>query len=554
MVNVKYYFWLLLSIVTAILFSFSGLKLAFTSIYTVQDDARQHVFWMQQFNDPNLFTNDLIADYFGSVAPFGYKSLYWVANYIGIEPFVFNKILPVIIGIVTTIYIFLVCMEIFPVPFAGFIASLLLNQNLWMLDDLVSGTPRAFIYPLFLAFIYYLLRSSLLPCLLVIILQGLFYPQVVLISAAILMIKLLYDWFGYRSFGDRYSSYFYVTGLALAIFILAFYALQTSEFGGIIHLAMAKLLPEFYPGGRNTFFLDNPVAFWLVGQRSGFFPREWQYVLLCSFGLCLPILKLYPRCFPLVTKIEQNIAIIWQIFLASLLMFALAHLFLFELHLPSRYSQHTLRVLIALVDGMAIAIIINGITKNISKQQKLLKPLITVVIISLLLYPTYAVQAYDYRLGYQTGKATELYQFLQQQPKDISIASLTKEADFIPSLAKRSVLVAEEYSIPYHLDYYQQIRQRTKDLIAVQYSDNLVEIKNFIQKYNIDFWLLDKNAFTVNYLQNNNWLRQFKSETETAIAFLQEDKQPALLTKIDNCSIFSDINLVLMHTKCIRQK
>lgn len=593
MTDNKFNFWLFLSIVTAILFSFSGLKLAFSSIYTIQDDARQHVFWMQQFNEPDLFSNDLIAKYFSSVAPLGYKSLYWIANFIGIEPFLFNKILPLIIGIFTTIYIFLICLEIFPVPFAGFIAALLLNQNLWMLDDLVSGTPRAFFYPLFLAFIYYLLRLNLFPCLVVILLQGLFYPQVVLISATILAIRLLYQWkkliisdkgiknsfFTSITNNKRQrtqhsssfdwerslvggnapsngacstpsvSQFFYLTGLGLAIFVLAIYALQTSEFNQVINLEIAKTLPEFYPEGRNTFFLNNPVAFWLVGQRSGFFPREWQYVLLSSCGLCLPILRLYPRRLPLVNKIDNKIEIIWQIFLASLLMFALAHLFLFKLHLPSRYSQHTLRILIALIDGMAIAIIINGITKKLSNYKKLLKPLITVSIITLLLYPTYAVQAYEYRLGYETGTATKLYQFLQQKPKDIVIASLSQEADFIPSLAKRSVLTAAEYSIPYHLDYYQQIRQRTQDLITAQYSNNLTEVQSFIEKYHLDFWLLDKNAFTINYLQNNSWIEQYHTATNKAIALLK-DRQPALVSKIDKCAVFSEKNLILLDAEC----
>ena len=143
-------FWLLLSIVVAILFSLSGLRLAFASVYTVQDDARQHVFWMQRFADGDLFPDDMIADYFSSVAPLGYKGLYWLVNGLGLEPWLFNKILPVILGAISTVYLFLVCLEIFPVPFAGFIAVLLFNQNLWMLDDLVSGTPRAF----FLSFVF----------------------------------------------------------------------------------------------------------------------------------------------------------------------------------------------------------------------------------------------------------------------------------------------------------------------------------------------------------------------------------------------------------------
>ena len=189
----KYNFWFTLSIITAILFSLSGLQLAFQSPYIIQDDARQHIFWMQQFNDHNLFSGDLIADYFRSVAPWGFTNLYKLISGLGIDVISLNKFAPLLIGVATTIYCFLVCLEIFPIPFAGFMSSLLLNQNLWMLDDLSSGTPRAFIYPLFLAFIYYLLRYNTLFCALSIILQGLFYPQTVLISGAVLTLRLLSD-------------------------------------------------------------------------------------------------------------------------------------------------------------------------------------------------------------------------------------------------------------------------------------------------------------------------------------------------------------------------
>ena len=38
----------------------------------IQDDARQHVFWMQRLVDPGLLKDDLFADYFASQAPPGY--------------------------------------------------------------------------------------------------------------------------------------------------------------------------------------------------------------------------------------------------------------------------------------------------------------------------------------------------------------------------------------------------------------------------------------------------------------------------------------------------
>ena len=536
----KFKFWLSVSIVVAILFSFSGLKLAFESAYTVQDDARQHVFWLQRLNDADLFPNDLIADYFSSVAPTGYKFLYWLANLFGLEPFLFNKILPVFLGTGSSIYMFLVTVEIFPVPFAGFLSSLLLNQNLWLLNDLVSGTPRAFFYVFFLGFIYYLLRQQLLLCLLFIVLQGLFYPQTVLISAGVLLLNLI---------TKKEKRYFYLTCLVCAIAILAIYKLQTSEFDLVITGEAARRLPEFYPGGRSSFFNDNWWDFWLVGERSGFFPLEWEYVLLSSFGLLLPIIIIKQPRFKLVKYLNYKVEIIPEILLVSFCLFCLAHLFLFELHLPSRYSQHTWRIAIALTNGITSAILLE-LTRKISRGRKNLRYLVVAIVVVILLLPTCIAQFYPYRLGYVTGEAPELYKFLQQQPKDSLIATLSPEGDFIPSLAQRSVLTSREYSIPYHLDYYEQIRQRTKDLIQAQYSDSQADLTQFVREYQPDLWAIDKNAFSVDYLEDNMWLQQFGPETQNAVANLQRGKS-LIVDKIDRCSVLETTTLNLLDTRCV---
>lgn len=516
--------------------------MAFETPYTVQDDARQHVFWLQRLNDSNLFQGDLITDYFSSVAPTGYKALYWLANIIGIKPFLFNKILPVLLGIGSTVYIFLLTVTIYPLPLAGFFAALFLNQNLWMLDDLSSGTPRAFFYVLFLGFSYYLVRQKLLPCSLFIVLQGLFYPQIVLISAGILAINLV---------TKKRARNFYLVCLIIAIAILIIYKLQSGEFSEVISLEKAKQLPEFYYKGRSDFFLDNPFVFWLTARRSGFFPYEWQYFLLCLAILFVPG-YIWKSCRLQATRIlPHKVEIIWQILAASLGLFILSHLLLFKLHLPSRYSQHTWRIVIAVSLGIMVASYIKNIWSKVTYIPQITKPLILAIAICLLLYPTYAVQSRPYRLGYVNGNNPELYQFLQSQPQDSLIATISKEGDFIPSLAQRSVLVAREYSIPYHWDFYQQIRHRTQDLIEAQYSENTAEVNQFVQKYGVDFWLLDQNAFAEAYLSSNFWLKQFETQTNKAISTLQQEKSPLVVSKIEQCRVFQTNELDLLDAQCI---
>ncbi|VEP13419.1 conserved membrane hypothetical protein [Hyella patelloides LEGE 07179] len=542
-------FWLTVSIITAILFSLSGLKIALQSPYTVQDDARQYIFWMQQFNGNGFWQNDLIADYFKSVTPVGFTNLYRLVGSLGIDVFFFNKISTLIIGVTTTIYCFLVCVEIFPIPFAGFISSLLLNQNLWMVDDLSSGTPRAFIYVFLLAFIYYLLRQNLILCLLMILLQGLFYPQAVLISVMVLSLRLLQ----YQK-----PQKIELWGLFVSVIILAAYGFKTSNFAPVVTASQAKLLQEFLPEGRSAFFSDSFSGFWLTGRRSGFFTIEWQYSLMCIYGISLWWLQQYPNRFPLVKEIKPQIKVLLELFLASVLLFLLAHLLLFRLHLPARYTHHTQRIIIALIDGITIAVIFNKFISwidNIFCKKSYVnistRFICLIALICILLYPTYAVQSYPERLGYVTGESEELYQFLQQQPKDILIATLSKEADFIPSLAARSVLVAKEYAIPYHRGYYQQISQRVQDLISAQYSLEQNTLVDFIKKYNVDLLLIDNNSFTVEYLTNNQWLQQFKIETNRAIDLLKNKQKPILIHYSDRCNVFKTKNQILLDTSCI---
>ncbi|NJL82986.1 MAG: hypothetical protein HC890_08560 [Chloroflexaceae bacterium] len=318
------------SIICAIAFGFSGWRLAFQSAYVVQDDARQHIFWMQRFLDGELFPQDLIADYFQSVAPAGYSLLYRLAATLGIEPLLFSKLLPAILGVALSLFAFGVCLTLFPLPFAGFLSVLLLNQNLWMVDDLSSGTPRAFFYPLFLGFLYFFLHRKPIYCCLMIFLQGLFYPQSVLLSLATLGLQFLVK---LKSDLKHRDYRLILPCMAVAIAILAVYAQSSSEFAPIISVERAKELPEFSATGRAAFWSDNPFRFWLLG-RSGLLPHDWPYLIMFSFGAVLPILRSNTHRFPLARHLTPQSSILIQILIASLGCFLLAHLFLFRLHLP----------------------------------------------------------------------------------------------------------------------------------------------------------------------------------------------------------------------------
>ena len=87
-----------LSLAFAIIYGILALQQAFGGEYVVQDDARQHIFWMQRYLDPGAFPNDLIADYFQSAAPLGYDLLYRTLARLGLEPHLVARVLPFFFG------------------------------------------------------------------------------------------------------------------------------------------------------------------------------------------------------------------------------------------------------------------------------------------------------------------------------------------------------------------------------------------------------------------------------------------------------------------------
>jgi len=549
-------FWFVLSLILTLTYSWLGLQEAFASDYLVQDDARQHVFWMRRFLEPNLFPNDLIADYFQSVAPWGYRLVYWLPAQVGIDPLLWNKLLPVGLNLITASFCFGISFKLFPYPAAAFSSTLLLAQSLGFTAAIVSGTQKAFIYPLFLAFLYFLLQEQLWATLIVIALQGLFYPQILLITAVILISRLLQVQNGQLRVTDhKRDRAISVLGLVITILVLLPFAVNTNQFSPVITPEQAQGLPEFLAGGRSRFFYpDDPSKFWLKG-RSGLRLASALTPVTNGLGILLPLLMLFPKKFPLTQQLSRKIIIFPQVLLASGVMFTAAHLLLFRLHLPSRYTEHSLRILFSISAGFVILILIDAALQYSGNIRifffKLFVPLTTILVLVIPLFGYPLLLEGFPTTAYREGNAPQLYQFLQAKPVDTLVASLAAEANNIPTFAKRPILVGAEYAIPYHWGYYQQFRQRTSDLITAQYTSDPEVLTNFIQQYQVDVWLLDKAAFNLDYLRSDDWLQQYQSATEKAELNLQQGKTPVLQTLLKECTQFENENLLLLSSDCI---
>jgi hypothetical protein len=549
-------FWFGLSLLFSLFFASLALQQAFSRQYVLQDDARHHVFWMARFVDPELFPRDIIADYFQSIAPAGYTMLYRAMASVGVDPYLFAKILPMCLGLITTAFCFAVCMQLLRVPAAGFMASLLLNQSLWMRSGLVSGTPRAFISPLFLAFMFFLLRRSILLSVASIALMALFFPSTMFIALGVLFLRLL-RWEGrWPHFSHERRDYLLcAAGLAVAVLVLLPYALRSSGFGPVVTASEARTLPEFLPGGRMLVFRQGSWSYWLTGSHTGMFSAAVFYPMMMCVGLLLPILMFAPNRFPLTRQISSGIALLPRIIVASLAMFFAANALLFRLYLPSRFTVHSFRILLAIAAGISTIVLLDTVFRWASKQPvpSVVRQVAALASVGLaaaaLAFPFVTGPVVDTR--YKFGENPELYEFLARQPKDVLIASLANDVENLPMFARRSILVGRETALPFHKKYYSQIRERAVDLINAQYSTDIGELRNFIQKYGVSFMLVDRNAFTPQYVAGDKWVMQYQPAAKEAVARLKQGELPALSRLIDGCSVLETNGMSLIPAECI---
>ncbi|MBE7385251.1 MAG: hypothetical protein F6J95_028115 [Leptolyngbya sp. SIO1E4] len=533
--------------------------------YLIPDDARQYVFWMHRFVDRDLFTDDLIADYFQSVSPTGFVWLYRGAAFLGLSPLLFNQLLPAILFVLTAALTFLTCFELCAMPAAGFAASLLLAQSVGFTSAVASGTPKAFVYGLTLLFLYGWLRRSCGLSWLAIVLQGLLQPQTVLISSGLLVLGLIDRQEGrWRLNSDRALWILTLGGLAISTAVILQYALSSSGFGPTLTAAEAHTMPEFYAGGRNKFFRPDPWDFLLHG-RSGLRLDAAFTPVTNLLALALPALLRAPKRFPLAASVRPGISILPKLALTSAFWFTAAHMLLFKLHLPNRYTGRYLLILFVLATGITVVILIDallqgaiqGLTQPAGRVNQLwgwipaaLKAAAAAALASVLILYPLTFPGFP-KTSLAQGTQPDLYRFFESQPKDSLIASLSAETSNLPNFARRSVLVSPEVTIPYHVGYYRAIQQRVRDLLVAQYSPDPGDLRAVITRYGITHWLLQADAFNLWTLNGNRWLQQYQPEAGNASSVLATGQRPVLLNLGDRCAVFASADYQVLDAQCL---
>ncbi len=538
--------WLALTFTFAAVATSQLMIQAFAGPWVVQDDARQFLFWMRRWLEPDLFPGDLISRYFEAVSPLGFTAFYRSFAALGVDPFLVGKLLPLPLALATAWFGWRFARAMALPPPVACMATGLMLLFVFLRDDFASATPRAFAAPLFLAFLDQLARRRPLSVFVCAGLQGLFYPQIALVAGGVAGLVLI-DFSAGFPWISRERLLLAMAGLAGVGLSLLPFAFASSEFGPAIGVAAARADPMFLDGGRVPFFQDvNTVYHYLCGRRSGFFPGEFgcyevrsnPLVALALFVVVIgPVLLLARRGGEAGEPAEAVFArsIPLRVLIAAAVLFVAAHLLLFDLHLPARYGKTPLRLVVPIA---LMAVALPWAARPLARWHQhgatgLFAALLTVLFVVVL------VDKRMPRGNYVQGGASGLYTALASLPPDTLVASLEQEADNLPSLARRPVLIANEYMIPYSAGYYRRLQARTRELIAAIYALEVDGLAALVDRYRVGVFVIRRDQLARSALAGQWWSPLFPEEAAEVDAALASGTEPALATIIETCDAVS---------------
>ncbi len=509
------------------------------NLVVFDDDARQHVYWTAQYQDPTLFQGDILTSFISSqvLAPAGYRAIYQVGvGLIMLDPLTLSQLL--------TLILLLISMWLLDGLSKGlmtdkrgrvFALGLFLFFSLY---DASGGFPRTFAFPLLLAFLLLLQKGAFPWASLIIIMEALLYPPVVLNSAALAGWHLLERFIplvkkearrgGERGFStgwnggkgasirsDGFVSWFrdlLILTAAISLTLLLLFSTYRGPgadlLGRQVTVEEARGMLEFHQGGRSAFFAESPFKYLLMG-RSGI-----GAVHLIGFAIILSVMGLVIGPLRILVP-TLALHLTWT----SLVLFGVAHLLLFRLHLPSRYTLYTLPLAFMLTIAANTGPFLDSARPKWERMRaKLFRGKVPIWVgwgVFGVLFSVYAYVQGHYICRFDTQVVAleplerEMLSFVSTLPKDALVAGHPMDMDNVPLLARRKVLANRELSLPYYVGYYAEVRQRLLDMLEAYYATDWRELEDFVDRYDISAMVVRKAHFEERFTKGRIYLEPF---------------------------------------------
>ena len=477
---------------------------AFTNPFVINDDVRQQLFWMQQWQDPELFGGDLLSDYARHYVTWGVKGLYWLASWV-VGPITFSKILPGLLFVFLAGCLLKLGKFLWKERRLAWMVVAVFWLTPFFLDNMSGGLARAFAAPLLALFWLGWLAPHPWAMGMALLLQALFIPYIFVLAATATLLAWSLSRVGASSpppFPSRPAHFFLLT-LGAGLVVLMNYQFTAAGYGPLVSLADMDSRPEFASGGRFA-ILPVPSFFWeLVSPWEFIAPFREGELIMGGLGCAVLVgLAIYGGW-----RLDwQSLRSRWQAMgflgLASLLLYFLARLWLLKLFVPDRYLIYTLNLFYCLALSGCW-----GMALQVQRWPRSLAVLALVLAAGLGAWRLQSVGLYDFAVY------RPVYAALAQTPKDALIAGHPNLMDNAMTFGRRRALATFELAQPWSRGYWRRLKPRLDDLFTAYYTDDPEVVRAFAQKYQVAYLLVDDRHFTPAFLAGGRFFVPFDDLT-----------------------------------------
>jgi hypothetical protein len=104
--------------------------------------------------------------------------------------------------------------------------------------------------------------------------------------------------------------------------------------------------------------------------------------------------------------------------------------------------------------------------------------------------------------------------------------------------------------MPWHREYRERFHERALAILTAQYTSDPAELAAVIERWGIDYWLVDADSFSPDYLRSP-WLTRLQPACERARALLERGGTPAIATAADRCGVLGADGYLLLDAGCL---
>lgn len=493
---------LIILVITVCYANFFTNSFTFEPVYALYPDS-VNLYFLQSLDDDTIFRRDPLSmnfkDSFNiSSREFPFIGIYYILMRLFPLPMV-TKVLSIVLCIAATIIIYKIGSHLNSQNYAFLLSSLFLVYFLSM-DSFYGGQSRCFGIFIFCTFLLLFIKERFFYLLFLLPSTIFFYPS---LSPTLIVILILMLLFSKKSISVK----LYIFLLIISSIIVYFIFSIKDNFLRIVfnNLLTFQSYKYNFPRANITINPYNPLHTLLyfifnLNEHSKLYIYFTGFLIM----ICLIIITFKKKeAFHLPKHI-------WIMLLASTFSFAI----IYPVHPVSASRQFVFSMPLFLVFFVSINMF------NIIKHK--INPAVLVVFIIILfvvLHPKFN-DIVDYK------KFKTLYNYIKSLPKNSLIAGYPKAVfirgypnslltESIPFFTKRSIFFADRLrDINLFVYDSRELQMRRRHLIEALYADSFDETKNFILRYNIDYFVLETYIYDKAFIDS---LATIDTDTYTVI-------------------------------------